>query len=61
MAVDHAHRARPPGGLAQIFGLQNRKLVGSLSVGGPPRRIAFSQLGKIGAVTNANGFLSFVR
>ncbi len=58
---NQAYIAIPSQGKVQIFGLQNRKLVGSLSVGGQPRRIAFSQLGKIGAVTNANGFLSFVR
>ena len=58
---NQAYIAIPSQGRVQIFGLQNRKLVGSLSVGGQPRRIAFSQLGKIGAVTNANGFLSFVR
>ena len=58
---NQAYIAIPSQGKVQIFGLQNRRLVGSLSVGGQPRRIAFSQLGKIGAVTNANGFLSFVR
>jgi len=58
---NQAYIAIPSQGRVQIFGLQSRKLVGSLSVGGQPRRIAFSQLGKIGAVTNANGFLSFVR
>ena len=58
---NQAYIAIPSQGKVQIFGLQTRKLVGSLSVGGQPRRIAFSQLGKIGAVTNANGFLSFVR
>ena len=58
---NQAYIAIPSQGKVQIFGLQNRKLLGSLSVGGQPRRIAFSQLGKIGAVTNAAGFLSFVR
>jgi hypothetical protein len=30
-------------------------------VGGDPRRIAFSQQGHLAAVTNAAGFLTFVR
>ncbi len=58
---NQAYIAIPGMGVVQIFSLQSRKVVGSLSVGGQPRRIAFSQQGKIGAVTNASGFLSFVR
>lgn len=57
---NQAYIAIPSGGVVQVFGLQSRKLMGSLAVGGQPRRIAFSQQGKIGAVTNASGFLSFV-
>jgi YVTN family beta-propeller protein len=51
----------PNAGLVQIFSLQQKKIQGSLNLGGNPRRIAFSQAGKIGAVTNASGFLTFVR
>lgn len=58
---NQAYIAIPGRGVVQIFSLQTRKLTGSLAVGGQPRRIAFSQLGKIGAVTNQSGFLSFVR
>ncbi len=41
--------------------LQSHQLAKSLAVGGNPRRIAFSQLGHIGAVANLNGFVTFVR
>jgi YVTN family beta-propeller protein len=58
---NQAYIAIPNAGLVQIFGLQAKKIQGSLNVGGNPRRIAFSQAGKIGAVTNASGFLTFVR
>jgi YVTN family beta-propeller protein len=56
-----AYLTLPSAGLIQIFGLQNRKLAKSINVGGDPRRIAFSQLGHIAAVTNAAGFITFVR
>lgn len=51
----------PSRGLVQIFNLQSHQLAKSLPVGGNPRRIAFSQLGHIGAVANLNGFVTFVR
>jgi YVTN family beta-propeller protein len=51
----------PSAGLIQIFTLQNRKLSRSINVGGEPRRIGFSQQGHIAAVTNAAGFITFVR
>ena len=51
----------PSAGLIQIFNLQNRKLAKSINVGGDPRRIGFSQQGHIAAVTNAAGFITFVR
>jgi hypothetical protein len=38
-----------------------RKLAKTINVGGDPRRIAFSQQGHIAAVTNAAGFITFVR
>jgi hypothetical protein len=41
--------------------LQSHQLAKSLAVGGNPRRIAFSQLGHIGAVANLNGFVTLVR
>ena len=43
------------------FGLQNRRLWGTLHVGGDPRRIAFSRAGKVGAITNAAGYLTFIK
>jgi len=48
-------------GQVQVFNLQQRRITGSLNVGGDPRRLAFSALGKIGAVTNSAGYLTFVK
>ena len=56
-----AYLTLPSAGLIQIFGLQSRKLAKSIHVGGEPRRIAFSQKGNIAAVTNAAGFITFIR
>ena len=56
-----AYLTLPRAGLIQIFGLQSRKLAKSIHVGGTPRRIAFSQKGNIAAVTNAAGFITFIR
>jgi YVTN family beta-propeller protein len=58
---NQAYIAIPFSGVVQVFGLQSRRVVGTLDVGGEPRRIGFSQAGKIGAVTNAAGFVTFVR
>lgn len=49
------------GGVVQVFSLQTRKLARTIEVGGEPRRIAFSQRGHIGAITNMGGYLTFVR
>lgn len=51
----------PNAGVVQIFSLQNGTLTATLNVGGNPRRVAFSQQGHIGAITNTAGYLSFVR
>jgi YVTN family beta-propeller protein len=56
-----AYLTLPSAGLIQIFGLQSRRLVKTIDVGGEPRRIAFSQQGRIAAVTNAAGFITFIR
>jgi YVTN family beta-propeller protein len=56
-----AYLTLPSAGLIQIFKLQSRKLAKSINVGGEPRRIAFSQKGNIAAVTNAAGFITFIR
>jgi YVTN family beta-propeller protein len=56
-----AYLTLPSAGLIQIFGLQSRKLAKSIFVGGKPRRIAFSQKGYIAAVTNQEGFITFIR
>lgn len=51
----------PLDGKVQIFNLTQRRITGTLQVGGEPRRIAFSAQGKIGALTDLSGFLIFVR
>lgn len=56
-----AYLTLPGAGLIQVFTLQTRKLTKTINVGGDPRRIAFSQQGHIAAVTNAAGFITFVR
>jgi YVTN family beta-propeller protein len=56
-----AYLTLPSAGLIQIFTLQTRKLAKTIDVGGEPRRIAFSQQGRIAAVTNAAGFITFIR
>jgi hypothetical protein len=47
--------------LVQVFSLQSRSLTKTLNVGGDPRRIAFSQQGRVGAITNSAGYITFVR
>ncbi len=51
----------PNAGVVQVFSLQTKSLTNTLNVGGNPRRVAFSQAGHIGAITNLNGYISFVR
>jgi hypothetical protein len=41
--------------------MKKKVLLGSLNVGGNPRRIAFSDAGAIAAVTNFNGYISFLK
>jgi DNA-binding beta-propeller fold protein YncE len=55
-----AYISIPSAGVVQIFKLQNRRLTKTIQVGGSPRRIAFSQRGSVAAVTNQDGFISFV-
>jgi YVTN family beta-propeller protein len=55
-----AYVSIPDAGVVQIFKLQNRRLTKTLRVGGEPRRIAFSQRGSVGAVTNQAGYITFV-
>jgi len=56
-----AYVSEPRTGLVQVFSLQTRKLTRTIEVGGEPRRLGFSQQGKIGAVANMAGYLTFVR
>lgn len=51
----------PLNGKVQVFNLQSRRMTGTLNVGGEPRRVAFSSQGKIGAITNPTGYITFVR
>ena len=59
--VTEAYVTIPNAGVVQIFSLQKGTLSATLNVGGNPRRVAFSQQGRIGAITNASGYISFVR
>jgi YVTN family beta-propeller protein len=56
-----AYVSEPAAGLVQVFSLQTRKLSRTINVGGEPRRLGFSQQGKIGAIANMAGYLTFVR
>jgi YVTN family beta-propeller protein len=56
-----AYVTLPQQGLIQVFRLQPARLARTIPVGGEPRRVAFSQRGSLAAVTNAAGFLTFVR
>jgi YVTN family beta-propeller protein len=56
-----AYVSIPSSGLVQVFRLQNRKLKWNINVGGEPRRLGFSQRGKIGAIANMAGYVTFVR
>lgn len=58
---NQAYITLPFEGVLQIFGLQTRKLLGRLTVDGEPRRIGFSRAGKLGAVTNQAGYLTFIK
>jgi YVTN family beta-propeller protein len=51
----------PLDGKVQVFNLTQRRIVGTLEVGGEPRRVAFSTQGKIGAITDPTGAITFVR
>jgi YVTN family beta-propeller protein len=51
----------PGAGQVQVFDMKKKVITGSLPVGGNPRRIAFSDAGAIGAVTNFDGYISFVK
>jgi YVTN family beta-propeller protein/YD repeat-containing protein len=51
----------PLDGKVQVFNLTQRRIVGTLQVGGEPRRVAFSTQGKIGAITDPTGSVTFVR
>jgi YVTN family beta-propeller protein len=51
----------PLDGKVQVFNLQNHKVSATLNVGGEPRRVSFSDAGKIGAITNMAGYVTFVQ
>jgi YVTN family beta-propeller protein len=51
----------PFAGKVQVFNLQSHHLSQALTIGGEPRRLAFSQHGGIGAIANLSGFVTFVR
>jgi YVTN family beta-propeller protein len=53
--------AIPNTGQVQVLDMKKKQITGSLNVGGNPRRLAFSDAGNIGAVTNLAGYISFVK
>jgi len=55
-----AYVTLPFTGLVQVFSLQTRKLTKTIDVGGDPRRVAFGQQGRVGAITNQAGYITFV-
>lgn len=58
---NHLYLTEPSAGVVQIVNLQNRKMKGSISVGGQPRRIAFSSTGKVAVVANQDGYITFIK
>jgi hypothetical protein len=51
----------PNAGIVQVLSLQPGALSSVIKVGGNPRRVGFSRLGRIGAITNLSGYLTFIR
>ena len=58
---NHLYLTEPGAGLVQIVDLKTRALKSTISVGGNPRRVAFSSKGDMGVVTNLYGYLSFIK
>jgi YVTN family beta-propeller protein len=58
---NHLYIAEPNGGIVQVVNLQNRQMKFTINVGGQPRRVAFSATGRVGVVTNQNGYISFIK
>jgi YVTN family beta-propeller protein len=56
-----AYVTEPSAGVIQVITLQTRKVGKTITVGGDPRRIGFSQAGHIAAATNVAGFITFIR
>ncbi len=57
----HLYITEPAIGIVQVVNLQNRKMQGSINVGGEPRRIAFNSTGKVGVVANLAGYITFIK
>jgi YVTN family beta-propeller protein len=58
---NHLYIAEPNGGVVQVVNLQNRTMKSTINVGGQPRRIAFSSTGRVGVVTNQDGYITFIK
>jgi DNA-binding beta-propeller fold protein YncE len=59
--INNLYLTEPNAGIVQIVDLKARALASTISVGGNPRRVAFSSKGDMGVVTNLNGYLSFIK
>ena len=57
----HLYITEPDIGIVQIVNLQNRKMQGTINVGGQPRRLAFNSTGKLGVVANQDGYITFIK
>ncbi len=57
----HLYITEPAIGIVQVVNLQNRKMQGSINVGGEPRRVAFNSTGKVGVVANQGGYITFIK
>lgn len=53
--------SEPGVGKVQIVSVATRNVVGTLNVGGTPRRIAFTRTGEMAVVANEAGYVNFVK
>jgi YVTN family beta-propeller protein len=58
---DHIYVSVPTAGVVQVIDAISRTIVNTIATGGDPRRIAFTRYGDTGVITNASGWVDFVR
>ena len=57
----HLYVSLPNAGLVQIVNIPTRAIAHTITVGGVPRRIAFTRHGGVAVIPNEAGYVSFVR